>query len=119
VSLGLGQYVQIAAGALLAGSGLWLLVRRRFAGRQEPLHITGSGDSRKLSEPTTIACALILLLMGYHAIVWAFPEYLTAVQLNRKIWYVWILIGILGIAASILMDRFDPENSDSSGDTPA
>jgi hypothetical protein len=115
VPLGLSQYLLISVGALTGLAGFWLLIRRRFSRKPEPLHIAGLGDKYRPSEPTRLACGLILLILGYHGVIWALPEYLTAVQLTRKIWYVWILIGIFAIAASFFMDRFDREETESGG----
>ena len=115
--LALSQLPLIAAGSMISLAGLWLLARRRFSRKPEPLHITSSGDNKWLSEPTRLTCGLILLILGYHLIIWAFPAYLTAVQLKRELWYVWILIGMIAIAGSILMDTVDRKNDGAGGDT--
>lgn len=115
--LALSQLPLIAAGSMISLAGLWLLARRRFCRKPEPLHITSSGDNKWLSEPTRLTCGLILLILGYHLIIWAFPAYLTAVQLKRELWYVWILIGMIAIAGSILMDTVDRKNDGAGGDT--
>jgi len=116
VPLALSQYPLLAVGAIASLAGLWLLARGRFARPSERLRITSSGDSGRISEPTRLTCGLILLILGYHAIIWAFPPSLTAVQLNRRVWYIWIVIGIIAIAGSILMDRIDRKNDGASGD---
>ncbi len=115
--LAFSQLPLIATGSVASFVGLWLLARRRFSRKSEPLHITSSGDAKRLSEPTRLTCGLILLILGYHLIIWAFPTSLTAVQLKRELWYVWILIGILAIAGSILMDTVDRKNDGAGGDT--
>lgn len=113
------QYPLIAAGAVLSLAGLWLLAKRRFSPKPEPLHIADSGGASRLSEPTRLTCGLIMLIVGYHTIIWAFPPYLTAVQLNRHSWYIWILISLLAIGGSILMDQVDRKNDGAGGDTPS
>ena len=119
MNLGPGQYALIVAGGLMALSGLWVLVTRRPSAKPTPLHIACSGGSGGLSQPTRIVCALFLLIGGYHFVIWAFPTWVSAVQLNRALWYVWIMIGIFGLAASFLMDRFDQQNlSDRGDDSP-
>ena len=116
MNLGPGQYALIATGGLLALSGFWLLVSGRSKTKAAPLHIAGSGGSDGISQPTRIVCALVLLIGGYHLVIWAFPTWVSAVQLNRALWYVWSLIGIFGVGASLLMDRFDQQNLSDGGD---
>lgn len=117
--LALSQFPLITAGSVISLAGLWILLRRRFSRTSEPLHIANSGESKRLSEPTRLTCGLILLILGYHLIIWAFPAYLTAVQLKRELWYVWILIGLIAITGSIFMDWVDRKNDGAGGDTPS
>ncbi len=119
MTLGPGQYALIAFGGLLALAGCWLLLANRAKAKPAPLHIADSGGIPFPSQSSRIITALVLLIGGYHLVIWSFPTWLTAVQLNRNIWYVWILIGIGAIGGSLLMDRADQQNpSDGGDDTP-
>ena len=116
MTLGPGQYALIASGGLLAASGLWLLLANRARAKSVPLHIADSRGVPFPSQSTRVVAALVLLIGGYHLVIWSFPTWLSAVQLNRNIWYVWILIGIVAICGSLLMDRADQKNPSDGGD---
>jgi hypothetical protein len=101
-------------GSLFALAGLWMLI----ASRRKKLQITDSGGSMRPTKPTRLFIAFVLVLIGYHTAIWGFPEQLTPVQLNRHCWYIWIMIGILGIGLSLLMDHVDKKPS-TDGDSGA
>lgn len=113
MNLGPAQFALIAAGGILGCAGVWMFARRP---KPTPLHIADSGGSQGLSPATRHICCLMLLMGGYHLIIWAFPPYVSAVQLKRELWYVWLLIGIVVIAASLLMDQFDQRDLSDRGD---
>jgi hypothetical protein len=112
VQLGPGEIAMIGAGAAVLGGGLWMLLwLRPPKGPKGPrlARIEGAliEPPRPLTEPTRLTIAVVLLILGYHLIVWALPHRLVGVQLSRERWYVWVLLGVVGIALSVVIDRLE------------
>ena len=116
--IGPAQIALIALGILMLIGAVWLLFTQRPTHEDRVAWLTKTGGSKRLSEPTRLSGGLLLLLAGYHLIVWAFPLTLTGVQLNRRLWYVWILIAMAGAMASLLMDRSDRKKVFRKDDPP-
>lgn len=108
----------IGFGAAVGLAGAWLLILKRPSSKQVPLHLAGKEPiPTGVSEPTRLTTAITALIGGFHLVIWAWPPNLTAVQLNRQIWYVWVLIGIVAVGLSAWLDRVErrspPENRDT------
>lgn len=104
------QIGMVVAGGTTCCGGLFLLFRRG----------SPSGvNCGNLTSPTRLSFSLLLLVSGYHAIIWAFPARLTEVQLNRQYWYVWSMIGIIAAGLATVMDRADRRTSLDRGDRGA
>jgi hypothetical protein len=110
------QIALIAAGGLVAAAGLWLLIVQRPNARERTAWMTSSKGNTRLSEPTRIALGVESLILGYHLVIWTFPSGLTVVQLDRKLWYVWVMIGLCGLGLSFWADRSDRKKISSDGD---
>ncbi len=110
------------AGVFLGGSlallGLWILIALRPERSTRGLRIPFLAPDRRASEPTRLFCSFLLLIVGYHAAVWVFPERFTHVQLDREFWYIWLLIGIVACVLAAVIDRIEgnpPEGGDRRG----
>lgn len=131
--LGAADILIIGLGGVVGLGGLWVLVRLRprkkrgsggagDGGESPPeLKISGrpvfpSTNGRTLSEPTRLTIALVLILAGYHIVVWRLPATMTTVQLSRDVWYVWILLGLGLIILSFALDRFERQAGSSGAD---
>ncbi len=114
--LGPVEILAICAGALVLLAGGWMLFGLR---PKKPRTDADSGLSLnaqqvpsgprafRMSESTRIAFSLLLIIAGYHLIVWQFHQNWVGVQLRREWWWMWVLIG-LGLALlSHAMDRME------------
>lgn len=113
--LGTVDYQFMVLGGVIGLAGLWVFIVLRpkkpdfgvpeadIAGKIAP---PGRAD-RRLTEPTRLTIALVLVITGYHLIVWRLPPATVGVQLSRDYWYVWILIGITLMILSVALDRFE------------
>ncbi len=87
------QILMLGLGIALAFMGLLVARTRRGPGMHG------------LTVPTRIVIGLVFAIAGYHLIVWVFPPTLTPLQLNRQLWWVLPLAGIVAIVISVSMDR--------------
>lgn len=98
------QIVMLVIGITLAFVGLFIA----RAGRGLRSHA--------LSAPTRVVIGLTFAVTGYHLIVWAFPQSLTPLQLNRQFWWVLLAAAFIAPLLSFVMDRWlasrPPENSE-------
>ena len=103
---GLREIAMMAAGAVFGILGGWLLfvLRPGWRGRE--------ASERDLLEPTRLTLALLCLFAGYHLFVWSQPTWLTPLQLSRRLWYVWTLLGIGATIVCFLVDRSDRRDGD-------
>lgn len=107
----------VGIGAAMGLVGAWLFIFLRPSSKRAPLHLADKeAPPSGLSEPTRLTSALVALIGGFHLIVWALPPEWVAVQLNRSIWYVWVLIGIGAIGLSVWLDRLERRSPPGSGD---
>ncbi|MBY0313837.1 MAG: hypothetical protein K2W85_17365 [Phycisphaerales bacterium] len=121
--LGTVDYLFMALGGAIGLAGLWVFIFLRpkkldfgppgaeVVGKIEP---PGRTD-RRLTEPTRLTIALVLVITGYHLIVWRLPPAAVGVQLSRDYWYVWILIGITLMILSVALDRFEARSRGPKG----
>jgi len=96
------EIAMTAAGAAFAIIGVWLLLffRPRWRTRE-------AAPDQRLSEPTRITLAVLCVFAGYHLILWTQPLSVNPVQLSRRLWYVWIMIGIAFLGLTLFLDRFE------------
>lgn len=121
--LGMADYLVMALGGAIGIAGLWVFIFLRpkkldigspeaeIVGKIEPQAAT----DRRLTEPTRLTIALVLVIIGYHLIVWRLLPGVVGVQLNRQYWYVWILIGITLVILSVALDRFEAKSRGPKG----
>lgn len=105
------QIVMIGCGAVVGLAGACLLLAPRLPetlGRGLPARVS------RLTEPTRLLISLVLLVAGYHLIVWSMPASVSAVQLGRRWWYIWLVVAVGLIAGSLAQDRWDVRRSRGS-----
>jgi hypothetical protein len=113
---GLREIAMICLGAAKGLVGLWLLIAKRP--KKVPLHLADKTPAPTgMSEPTRLTIAIVTLIGGFHFVIWAFPPDVEGVQLNRNLWYVWILIGLSTVGISLWMDKVEGRNPPENGDT--
>ena len=108
----------IVAGVALLGCGLFVLKHGRWWRKRQDLHIAGDRPKRRIrwSQPTRLLCGVLLLMAGYHAIVWAFPEDRMPLQLPRRWWWAWVLVGTAMVPASLALDQLERNRLGSDGE---
>jgi hypothetical protein len=111
----------IIAGLVLVGAGGWVLwaFRRREprgrdsaggppagAGGRMPRRIPAA--IRRMSEPTRLSVAVVLILVGYHLVAWGVPPaWASPLAVPRDLWYVVLGVAAAWIGLSLLMDRLE------------
>lgn len=102
--LGLYQLLLILAGGLCLAGGVLFLWNIRAEVKR-----AADGDlaDARATPATRYVFAIVLLILGYHGIVWALPERWVEVQFPRSRWFVVILGGIGICLGSILLDRLE------------
>ncbi|HYE02759.1 MAG TPA: hypothetical protein VD963_05955 [Phycisphaerales bacterium] len=109
--LGLGLLV-LGLRILRAGPA-WRIAEAEAARRPLP----DAAFVRALSEPTRLSLAVVLLVTGYHLIVWGQPATLTDVQLSRRHWPWLLLLAGLWAGGSLMLDRLK-RSGNGRGDVP-
>lgn len=105
---GVSGWALIALGSLLVGCGLAVLLRGRFQAPSEPGPQKPPSPGRsRITRPTRLLIGVLLLMAGFHAIVWAFPPDVLALQLSRRWWWIWLGVGALLVLVSLGLDRLD------------
>jgi hypothetical protein len=118
MNVGVVQVAMMIVGAAMGSLGLWLLFKGRVGSSREPLHLAHQPvPPAGLSVPTRLTLAIVSLIGGYSLVVWALPPASVGVQLNRHLWYVWVLLGMAVIGFSMWMDKFERRIPPSSGDS--
>lgn len=110
----------ISAGAVVAVTGLVMVARARRAGRalregstdapREALD-DAAGSGREPSLATRFVLGLVVLVTGYHMVVWGLPPGLTPLGVDGAWWWTVPLGGGLLVALSRQIDRLDQASS--------
>ena len=122
--MGVGDWLLVALGAVLAGLGLWALrsARRRvdvLVGLAPEDRPGGGGDATggagrtegdevvSASPATRYTLGLGLLILGYHAVAWGLPAGVVTMAWPAGWW--WALVGLLGglVGLARWMDRWE------------
>lgn len=105
--MGLSDIVQVVLGSFVLVFGLLVLFGVRQDVRQANGQTTGeaSGRAPRGSVPTRYLLALVILMLGYHLVVWSFPVALTPLQLPRDRWWLVLGLGIVVVILSVGLDR--------------
>ncbi|MBC7833910.1 MAG: hypothetical protein H7Y88_02280 [Phycisphaerales bacterium] len=108
--LTVADLVLIVAGAGLAIAGLRTIrfERGAFGRSLQGASVLSATERRlvsSLSTPTRMSVGVVLLVTGYHLIVWALPTHYTEVRVPRERWYVLVTIALLWVGGSIVLDR--------------
>ena len=109
---GLYQLALMVTGGLGLAGGLLLLWNVRTDIRSAAEDLTSQQAQSKGASPSTrYIVAIVLLILGYHGVVWALPPSWVEVQFPRTRW-LFVLLGSAAIClGSILLDRFEALSS--------
>lgn len=105
---GYSDVAMVVFGVLLLIAGLTLLAARPDAASGpflRPRRAASLLISRHITEPTRLAIAVVLLVVGYHFLIWAAPARWGALGIPRRRWLLLVGIGAAVVVISLLLDR--------------
>jgi uncharacterized membrane protein YphA (DoxX/SURF4 family) len=109
----LGAY---AVGLVLIAAGVWWLVHRPDPDAEpvpEPDQADGGAFARlrrareRASGPTRTVVGLCLVLLGYHTVAWAGPEWLFSFRVPPDRWWLLVTAIAVLIVGTLLADRLE------------
>jgi len=104
------QVITIILGVVVVIAGLTLLRLRPSSSRPGTDHPDAGApqplaNPLGLTEPTRLVISVVLLVVGYHLIMWAIPpSWGSPIVVPRHRWYYLVAGAVLVVAASLLLD---------------
>lgn len=109
MNVSLLHIAQVVAGGAALLSGLVMLLYPRLRKWRRSI---SPKTVRPWSEATRLMTALVLLMAGYHLVVWVFTPAGVGLQLPRDKWWIWLLAGVGAISLSVVLDGYESRTND-------
>ncbi len=94
----------MALGGSLAIAGLVLLAKSGRGSSETEIRVPGLG---RLSGPTAVTLALVLIFIGYHTMAYGGPSGLLSFRVAPQFAWLVYLGGVLAVVGAMVADRID------------
>ncbi len=94
----------LALGSSFAIAGLVLLARSGRGSSETEIEVPGLG---RLTGPTAVTLALVLIFLGYHTAAYGGPAGLLSFRVPPRFGWLVYVAGVLAVVGAMMADRID------------